>query len=190
MPTSTESVRAQESASVELPENVSLSLSGNRLTARGPLGTIDRPFPSGGLSIDVDGRNVKLTLRVPPNRRRSKSLLHTWEAHLRNLAQGVTVGFQARLKVVAAHFPMRVSVKGEELLIENFLGEKYPRTASLVPGVKARVDGEFVVLEGIDVEQVGRCAASVERTTRIRDYDPRVFQDGIYLIERARPKEA
>ncbi len=40
------------------------------------------------------------------------------------------------------------------------------------------------------MEQVGQSAANVERATRIRDYDPRVFQDGIYLIERAHLKEA
>ena len=35
------------------------------------------------------------------------------------------------MKVVAAHFPMKVQAKDGELLIENFLGEKYPRTAPL-----------------------------------------------------------
>ncbi len=47
-----------------------------------------------------------------------------------------------------------------------------------------------MTLFGHDVEIVGQSAANIERTTRIRDYDPRVFQDGIYLIEHAHPKEA
>jgi large subunit ribosomal protein L6 len=56
--------------------------------------------------------------------------------------------------------------------------------------VRATVDGEFVILSGVDVEQVGQSAANIERATRIRNYDPRVFQDGIYLVERAHVKEA
>jgi large subunit ribosomal protein L6 len=56
--------------------------------------------------------------------------------------------------------------------------------------VSANVDGDFVTLSGHDVELVGQSAANIERTTRIRDYDPRVFQDGIYLVEHAHPKEA
>jgi len=40
------------------------------------------------------------------------------------------------------------------------------------------------------VEQVGQSAANIERASRIREYDPRVFQDGIYLVERAHLKEA
>ncbi len=85
---------------------------------------------------------------------------------------------------------MKVSAKEGKLLIENFLGEKHPRTASLVPGVLASVEEDIVVLTGRDVEEVGQSAANIERTTHIRDYDPRVFQDGIYLIERAHLKEA
>ena len=102
----------------------------------------------------------------------------------------MTLGFQARMKIVAAHFPMKVQVKDSSLLIENFLGEKYPRTARLIPGVEAKVDGEFVILTGHDIEEVGQSAANIETATKIRDYDLRVFQDGIYIIERARPKEA
>ncbi|EQD49318.1 50S ribosomal protein L6P, partial [mine drainage metagenome] len=97
---------------------------------------------------------------------------------------------EARMKIVAAHFPMKVQAKEGEIQIENFLGEKYPRTAPLVAGVTATVEGEFVILTGLDIERVGQSAANIERATRIRNYDPRVFQDGIYLVQRAHVKEA
>ena len=109
---------------------------------------------------------------------------------MKNLAVGVTDGFEARMKVVAAHFPMKVSVKDQTLVIENFLGEKFPRHATLLEGVEAKVDGEYVVLSGADIELVGQTSANIERTTKIRDYDPRVFQDGIYIVDRAHPRSA
>ncbi|HTT15076.1 MAG TPA: 50S ribosomal protein L6 [Thermoplasmata archaeon] len=185
---STEPDRSREI--VPLPKGVSFAVAHGVLTARGPLGSVSRPFPQDALTLASAGDSVSLTLTIPPHRKRAQSLLKTWAAHLRNLAGGLTLGVEARMKVVAAHFPMKVQVKGEELVIENFLGEKYPRTTRLVPGTKAAVDGEFVVLSGHDVEQVGQSAANIERVTKIRDYDPRVFQDGIYLIERAHLKEA
>lgn len=175
---------------LELPKGVRLRVDGNSLVADGPLGSARRPFPSDAVEVAVQGGTVTLTLKIPPHRRESRSLLHTWEAHVRNLAGGLTRGVEARMKIVAAHFPMKVAVKGEELVIENFLGEKFPRTAPLRPGTKAAVDGEFVILSGNDVEQVGQSAANIERATHIRDYDPRVFQDGIYLVEHAHLKEA
>ncbi|HXQ48415.1 MAG TPA: 50S ribosomal protein L6 [Thermoplasmata archaeon] len=177
-------------ATVDIPPEVTLRVEGRVLKAKGPLGTAERPFPADVLTLEVKDQIATLTLLLPPGRRASQALLGTWAAHLRNLVAGLTRGVEARLKVVAAHFPMKVSVRGPELVIENFLGEKYPRSAHLVPGTAAQVDGEFVILSGTDIEQVGQSGANIERATRIRDYDPRVFQDGIYLTERSHFKEA
>jgi large subunit ribosomal protein L6 len=185
---STESDRTH--AVVEVPKGVTFALHGRRLVAKGPLGSVERPFPSEVLDLKVAGGEATLTLRLPAGRKTSQALLGTWAAHVRNLGRGLTLGVEAKMKVVAAHFPMKVAVKGDELVIENFLGEKYPRTSHLVRGTKAQVEGEFVILSGTDIEQVGQSAANIERTTHIRDYDPRVFQDGIYLTERAHFKEA
>jgi large subunit ribosomal protein L6 len=185
---STDAERSREV--IEVPKGVTFTVAPGRLAAKGPLGAVERPFPSDVLELSVDGTTVQLHLLIPADRKRSQALLRTWAAHVRNLAGGLTVGVEAKMKVVAAHFPMKVSVRGEELVIENFLGEKYPRSTKLGRGTKAVVEGDIVTLSGHDVEEVGQSAANIERVTHIRDYDPRVFQDGIYLIERAHLKEA
>jgi len=184
---STEPDRGQET--VEFPKGVSFTVAHRRLKAKGPLGSIERPFPSDALDLASSAGKVTLTLRLPTHRKRSQALLKTWAAHVRNLAGSLTLGVEARLKVVAAHFPMKVQVKENHILIENFLGEKHPRSSDLVPGTSAKVEGDLVILSGYDIEQVGQSAANIERASRIRDYDPRVFQDGIYLVERAHLKE-
>jgi large subunit ribosomal protein L6 len=177
-------------ATVELPAQFTVSAANGRIHAKGPLGSRERDFPTDVIELTVKGTTATLRLKLGGARKETRSLLGTWAAHVANLANGLTRGVEARLKVVAAHFPMKVQVRGEELVIENFLGEKYPRSTRLVTGTKALVEGEFVILSGNDVEQVGQSAANIERVTRIRDYDPRVFQDGIYLVERAHFKEA
>jgi large subunit ribosomal protein L6 len=183
---------AAEAGTLErpLPDGVKARLVGRRIELTGPRGTLSRDFPVEAIALTVGPHSVTLTLRLPAGRKKSRALLGTWERHIGNLADGVTRGFEAKMKSVAAHFPMKLSVKDRHLLIENFLGEKHPRSAALLEGIEASVEGEFVVLRGLDIERVGQCAATIERTTRIRDYDPRVFQDGIYLIERAHPREA
>ncbi|HYB78178.1 MAG TPA: 50S ribosomal protein L6 [Thermoplasmata archaeon] len=185
---STEHERTTET--LDVPKGVRFTLDGRRLVAKGPLGTVVRPFPSDALELSSAAGQVTVTLRLPAHRKRSQALLRTWAAHLQNLAASLTLGVEARLKIVAAHFPMKVQVKENHLLIENFLGEKHPRSSDLVPGTSARVEGDFVILSGYDIEQVGQSAANIERASRIRDYDPRVFQDGIYLVDRAHLKEA
>jgi large subunit ribosomal protein L6 len=175
---------------IAVPAGVTFELRGDKLHAKGPLGHVIRPFPKDALSLAQSGASVEIALKQPTNRKQSRSLLRTWAAHLRNLAGGLTAGVEAKMKVVAAHFPMKVQPKEQELVIENFLGEKHPRTAPLIAGVTATVDGDYVVLSGHDVEEVGQSAANIERATKIRDYDPRVFQDGIYIVEKAHLKES
>ena len=48
----------------------------------------------------------------------------------------------------------------------------------------AKIGNDEVVLTGIDRELVGTSAANIEHATHIRDRDPRVFQDGIYMVQR------
>jgi len=185
---SSEPDRGQET--IDVPKGVTFTLTGRRLHAKGPLGAVDRPFPSDALELKTASGQVTITLRLPSHRKRSQALLKTWAAHLKNLAGSLTLGVEARLKVVAAHFPMKVQVKENHILIENFLGEKHPRSSDLLPGTSARVDGDYLILTGYDVEQAGQSAANIERASRIREYDPRVFQDGIYLVDRAHLKGA
>jgi large subunit ribosomal protein L6 len=173
---------------IPIPKGAKITVGDGRISVEGPLGRVTRPFPSAVFDLRTQGDRATLKLLLPPGRKQARALFNTWERHLANLLTGVTRGFEARLKVVAAHFPMKVQVREHELVIENFLGEKYPRSAPLAEGIEAKVEGDIVQIAGRDIEQVGQCAATIERATRIRDYDPRVFQDGIYLIERARPK--
>ncbi len=175
---------------VPVPKGVTFAIEGRTLRAKGPKGSVERPFPSGALKLSVSGTTATLELLLPAHRKSSQALLKTWVAHVRNIANGLVRGVEARMKIVAAHFPMKVQVRGEEIVIDNFLGEKHPRSIRLMPGTKAAVDGDFVILTGCDVEQVGQSAANLERITRIRDYDPRVFQDGIYLVDATHVKEA
>jgi large subunit ribosomal protein L6 len=89
------------------------------------------------------------------------------------------------MKVVYSHFPIQLKVQGDRLEINNFLGEKQPRSAKILEGVTVNLGNDEVILTGIDKERVGNTAANIEHATRIRKRDPRVFQDGIYITERA-----
>ncbi len=88
------------------------------------------------------------------------------------------------MRVVYAHFPVKVSVQGDAVVIENFLGERHPRHAPIRGTTRVDVKGDTVTIQGPDIEAVGQTAANVEQATRIRRKDPRVFQDGIYLVSK------
>jgi large subunit ribosomal protein L6 len=88
------------------------------------------------------------------------------------------------MKIVFAHFPMTVKVTGDKVNIDNFLGERHPRVAKIVGSAKVNVKGDEVTVTGINKEDVGQTMANLEQATKIKGRDPRVFQDGIYLINK------
>jgi len=104
------------------------------------------------------------------------------------MVAGVKEGFTYEMKIVYSHFPLKATVKGSEFIIENFLGEKFPRKTRILGETKVEVKGDQVLLTGADVEAVGQTAANIEQATRIRGFDPRIFQDGIYITKK--PGEA
>ncbi len=112
-------------------------------------------------------------------------MIGTTRAHINNMITGVTEGFTYHMKIVFAHFPMNVKVNGNKVNIDNFLGERHPRTAKIVGSAKVNVKGDEVTVTGINKEDVGQTVANLEQATKIKGRDPRVFQDGIYLIDKA-----
>ncbi len=166
---------------VPLPDGVTASIDGDLLTVRGPLGTVSRDMRHPRISKSVEDGAVVLAIGLP--RKKERALIGTWEAHVANMVHGVREGFRYRLRIRYSHFPMKVLVKGDTIVIENFMGERHPRTAAIVEGTKVEVKGEEVLVSGIDVERTGQTAANLELATVIRNYDPKVFQDGIYIVE-------
>jgi large subunit ribosomal protein L6 len=169
---------------VEVPKGVHITLDGTKLNVKGPNGTLTRDYVHLNVKVAVSGEHVTISCEMP--RKRDKAVVGTFAAHIRNMIGGVTHGWEYELKVVYAHFPIKAAMKGNKFIIENFLGEKAARSANILGDVKVAVKGNDVIVTGNDLEHVSQSAANIERATKIRNFDPRVFQDGIYIVEKAR----
>lgn len=167
---------------IKLPGEVKVDIIGDIVQVEGPKGKVSRKLFYPGVSIMKEGNDIWIETAYP--RKRQKAMLGTYVSHLKNMIKGVTEGFEYKLKRVYAHFPMSVKVAGDKVLIENFLGEKIPRKAQIEGNCEVTVRGDEVVITGTDIEEVSQTAANIEQATRVRRRDPRVFQDGIYVIEK------
>jgi large subunit ribosomal protein L6 len=170
---------------VTIPEGVQVSLEGRILKVTGPKGDLSRNIRGSPVKIEISDEQVRFISES--DRRKVKSYAGTWAAHLRNMVTGVTDGWEARLKVVYSHFPMKLSVEGSKVNIGNFLGERRDRSASVKGDVKVEVKKDVVIVTGNDRDEVGQAAALIEQTATVRGYDRRVFQDGIHLIQKTSP---
>ena len=176
---STDSAQRQ---ALEVPDGVTAALSGRVLTVKGKLGEARKDFDKVNVNIGVEGRKVV----VSPFSKKKKDnvIINTVLSHVSNMVTGVTKGYTYRLKVVYAHFPISVKTKGDEILVENFVGERSPRVAKMVGSCKVTIEGDDIVVKGVSVEDVGQTAANVELATKIRRKDQRIFLDGIYIYQK------
>jgi len=168
---------------VPIPEGVKVEVVDPvTIKVKGPLGELVKSFRNAGVRISM--AEGGLLVRVYGRGKRVDAMMGTFKAIFRNMVTGVTKGFTYKLKVVQTHFPMNLKVQGDRLLIENFIGERYPRVVELVPGVKVTVKGEDVIVTGIDKEAVGLVAGRIEQATKIKKKDLRKFLDGIYVYQK------
>ena len=171
------------SKTVEIPEGVDVTIEGNKVTVTGPKGTLTREMPRiKGVFMRKEDSKVIVEAYFADSKKRA--MVGTIAAHIRNMITGVTKGYRYKLKVIYSHFPINLKVEGDKLVISNFLGEKAPRIAKILPGAKVTVKGSDVIVEGIDIEVVGQTAANIEMATKITDRDRRKFMDGIYIYEK------
>lgn len=167
---------------VTIPKGVKIEVDGSTVRVSGPKGQLERIFRFPQITLSVG--EGQLVISTPADRKRTIAMVGTIQAHVQNMVRGVTEGFEYRMKVVYSHFPIQLRLSGDRLEINNFLGEKKPRYAQIVPGVTAKVGNDEIVLSGIDREKLGITSANIERATRIKYRDPRIFQDGIYRVQR------
>ena len=171
-------------SSVELPKGVGAKFENGSISVTGPLGKVTQDFSK--IPVDIDISGTKVNLITQGARRKNRSILNTGRSLINNAVDGVTKGYQYKLKVIYAHFPVTVKVQGKKVLVENFYGERSPRVAEIVGDTKAEVQGEDIVLNGVSLQDIGQTAANLEQATLVKRKDQRVFLDGVYVYERIR----
>ncbi len=167
---------------IKIPSECQVSLEEKTVTVNGPKGSLKRSFPEPQTHIKIEGDSVIASTHI--NRKRSRALVGTVVAHVRNMLIGVQHGYEYEMKIVYSHFPITVQVKDDTVIIKNFIGERGDRTARLIGDVQVRTTEDEVFITGIDIEHVSQSAANIQQACKIRDKDRRVFLDGIYVIRK------
>src|SRR3989442_2325173 len=159
---------------VEIPDGVQLRVDGDFVVVTGGGHTLRRRLFHRRLRIDVKGQQVTVRCEFP--RRKEAALVGTFAAHLRNMVVGVREGFTYEMKIVDSHFPLKATANGSEFLIENFLGEKFPRKTRIIWASKVGVKGDHWLLTGPGVEAVGQTTPNIQQATRLAAFSPRMCQ--------------
>lgn len=168
---------------IEVPEGVEARIDGNTFTVKGPEGENKRSFNIN--KLDFEKKDKEIIIGNKTSTKKEKKLMNTIAAHIKNMIHGVQKKFEYRLKICFSHFPITVEIKEKETIIKNFLGEKIPRKSKIPEGVDVKVDKDIITVTSHDKELAGQAAANFETATRIGKKDRRIFQDGIFITNKA-----
>jgi large subunit ribosomal protein L6 len=136
-------------------QGAEVALSDERITVKGPLGTISQAANS---LVKVVNDNGTLKIEPVDESREANAMSGTMRALIANMVNGVTKGFERKLTLVGVGY--RAQAQGDKLNLS--LGFSHPVVHQMPEGVKAETPSQTeIVIKGINKQQVGQVAAEV-----------------------------
>ena len=172
---------------IDLPKDITAEVSGSTVSVKGMGKEAKRQLKANGISFRQENNSIVVVGK--PASRKINALINTIASHINNMVSGLDKDYVYKLTVVYSHFPMNVTVKGRIVEIKNFVGEKKPRNAKIVEGTTVTIKGKEVVVKSHNKEAAGQTAANLENATKVRGKDKRIYQDGIFIVEKGLREE-
>ena len=165
---------------ITVPENVEVKLEGNKITVKGPKGTLEKELHP---NMKITMENNVITIARPDDEPANRSLHGLTRTLVNNMIHGVVNEYSKELEINGVGY--RAAKQGNKLVLT--LG--YSHTIDMVEpeGIKYEVPNpNQIIIKGVDKELVGQMAAVI-RTKR----PPEVYRGkGIkYVDEHIRRKE-
>ena len=149
---------------IAIPDGVTVTIAeNNQVTVKGPKGTLERVLPA---EMDIKQEGSEIIVTRPNDLKKMKSLHGLTRTLIHNMVVGVTAGYEKTLEVNGVG--CRASKSGNKLTLN--LGYSHPVEMSDPEGLEAVVDGNKIIVKGIDKEKVGQYAAEIRDKRRPEPY--------------------
>jgi large subunit ribosomal protein L6 len=136
---------------------------GNKVTVKGPKGTLERVLPA-EMEIKVEDGQVVVTR--PNDLKKMKSLHGLTRTLIYNMIVGVNEGYTKTLEVNGVGY--RAQKSGKKLTLA--LGYSHPVEMEDPDGIETKVDGNKIIVSGINKEMVGQYAAEIREKRKPEPY--------------------
>ena len=149
---------------IAIPDGVTVTIAeNNQVTVKGPKGTLERVLPA---EMDIKQEGSEIIVTRPNDLKKMKSLHGLTRTLIHNMVIGVTAGYEKTLEVNGVGY--RASKSGNKLTLN--LGYSHPVQMINPEGLEAVVDGNKIIVKGIDNEKVGQYAAEIRDKRRPEPY--------------------
>ncbi|MDD2257984.1 50S ribosomal protein L6 [Candidatus Falkowbacteria bacterium] len=168
-----------------LPSGVTVTLSGNTLTVKGPKGELKRDFNNKEVALIIEDKQILVT-KAEGCSRSAAAMWGLYRSLFSNMVIGVSEGFSKKLEVSGVGY--RASVSGSKLTL--MLGFSHPIEYQLPAGITATVEGNSITVSGFDKELVGETAAKIRRFRKPEPYKGKGIKYANEVIRRKAGKTA
>ena len=166
-----------------IPAGVEVNVDGNKVTTKGPKGTLEFTFRDDNVDVKVEGSEVKVTRKSET--KIAKQLHGTTNSILNNMLNGVSEGFKRELEINGVGY--RFQVQGNKVIITA--GYSHPVELAIPEGIKVEMPDKStteLVISGYDKQLVSEFAANIRK---VREPEPYKGKGIKYKEEHIRRKE-
>jgi large subunit ribosomal protein L6 len=167
---------------VTYPAGVKVAVADGKVRVEGPKGKLEMAFHP-NMKVEHDEKGKALKVSRPDDERLNRSLHGLTRSLLANMVEGVTKGFEKKLKIEGIGYQARLDKKNLVLTVgyANAIEMKPPE------GVTAElVDPTTIIIKGADKQKVGQFAAEVRSARKPEPYKGKGVR---YENEQVRRKE-
>ena len=151
-------------APITIPDGVTVTLTGNGVTVKGPKGELNRTIPEG---IAVSQDDGVLTVTREGDAREAKALHGLIRSLIANMVLGVTQGFEKSLEIHGVGY--RAAKQGNDIELAVGFSHSVKKTAP--SGIEFDVPTPTrITVRGIDKELVGQTAAEIRAIKKPEPY--------------------
>lgn len=144
---------------ITVPEGVEVKIDGQKITVKGPKGTLERKLAD---DMNIAMENGQITVTRPSDLKRHRALHGLTRTLIHNMVIGVTQGYEKVLEINGVGY--RAAKSGKKLTLT--LGYSHPVEMMDPEGIETVLEGQNkITVKGIDKEKVGQFAAEI-RTKR------------------------
>ena len=150
---------------IAIPAGVTVTIAeNNKVTVKGPKGTLERELP---VEMDIKEEDGHIVVTRPNDLKRMKSLHGLTRTLINNMVVGVTQGYEKVLEINGVGY--RAQKQGNKLVLS--LGYSHPVEMVDPEGVTTTLEGQNkITVSGIDKEKVGQYAAEIREKRRPEPY--------------------
>lgn len=168
-------------APVLVPAGVTVTLSGQDITVKGPVGELSRTIHS---FVAVSQEENSIVTGIACDDRNAWAQAGTARALINNMVEGVSKGFEKKLILQGVGYRAKAAGKSLDLS----LGFSHPIKHAIPAGVTCETPSQTeVVLKGADKQLVGQTAANIRAYRKPEPYKGKGVR---YADEYVRRKEA